>query len=173
MILETEIEEKQEEMKTLEQDALALDTSIKSALDSNDAELVMELKSKKKGLIQYLQDLIDEVSGTQALFRRVGGGEDEDKEGEEEEYEGDEKDAEKARNQTGSFGHTLVNSTIPDREEGASGGSGEGDGVQDEVGASRDRQEIYEEYQSLYQAPENFEDGEAFEEEGEIDGRDP
>ncbi len=169
MILETELEEKREEVETLREDALTLDASIAEAVDSNDKELVLELQSKKKGLMQYLQDLIDELSGEQATLRHAGGGEDEDKEDEEKERKGDEKDVEKTRNQTGSFGHTLLNSTISDREEGASDGSGESTSVQDAERASRDRQEILEEYQSLYQAEENFPDGEAFEEEGEID----
>lgn len=149
MILQTQIEEKKEELEALREDAEALEKELENAVASAEgADLIKELRSKKKTLITYMQDLMDELAGMQVGFKHVG--------------ESDGEDTETAY-QEGSFGHVLLHSTIIEDEEGTSDESGEDDSLSLEGGADWDRSSENGNGESLEQTEKNIENTEGTE----------
>jgi hypothetical protein len=149
MILQTQIEEKKEELEALREDAEALEKELENAVASAEgADLIKELRSKKKTLMAYIQDLMDEVAGMQVGFKHVG--------------EPDGEDTETAY-QEGSFGHALLHSTIIEDEEDSSDESRQDDSISFEGGTDWDRSPENATGEPLEQTEENIEDAEGTE----------
>lgn len=149
MILETQIEEKKEELDSLREDVDTLGVEIEEALASaEDTALVEELRAKKKTLMAYIQDLVEELAGMQIGFTHVGGPDGEDT---------------SAAYQERSFGHALVHSTIIEDETGTSEESGEGDSLSPEGGPGWDRSPEIDDGESVPQTEDNIEDSEGAE----------
>ena len=102
MLLDSEIQSYKDELEELRQDADRLKKKIIAAVNDGEDDLVAELREREKSLIQYIQDLVDEL----------GGG---DGRGNQENFSSEEP--------RGSFGHTLLHSTIAEPEDEVADGS--------------------------------------------------
>lgn len=100
MLLDSEIQSYKDELKELRKDAKRIKKQIVSALKDGEEDSAKDLIEKEKSLLKYIQDLVDELGGA-------------DGRGDHADFEADE--------QRGSFGHTLVHSTIVDEEEDVAG----------------------------------------------------
>jgi hypothetical protein len=143
MIMDDELELKRDELETLQKDVSELDVHIASAADDGDADSVQSLTRKKKGLIAYISDLTKELEDMSKEYKGIA----EDDSGEE-----------KTENQAGSFGHSLLSSTILEGEEGVSGEGGEVDRVQGEERPDWDGSPDNETGVYIPPAEEEFED---------------
>lgn len=121
MLFDSEIKSYKDELAELRKDAKRIKKQIQTAVNDGSQERVeevKELKEKEKGLLKYIQDLVDELGGANGP--------------------GDSSDL-SAENQRGSFGHTLLHSTIVDPEEEVAGGSPEDYSISDDPRSDRGR----------------------------------
>ena len=114
MLFDSEIQSYKDELKELRKDAKRIKKQIVAALKEGEEDSVKELRDKEKSLLQYIEDLVAELGGADGR--------------------GDHADSE-ADEQRGSFGHTLLHSTIVDEEEDVAGESPDDYSVSDDTRA--------------------------------------
>lgn len=114
MLLDSEIQSYKDELKELRKDAKRIKKQIVSALKDGEEDSVKDLVEKEKSLLKYIQDLVNELGGSDGR--------------------GDHADSE-ADEHRGSFGHTLLHSTIVDEEEDVAGEDPEDYSISDDTRA--------------------------------------